>query len=67
MYRFLAKFYPRKIKEGYTNLLRYAGVYINAAKFIGFITVFGFLLALTAAIYLSMYFKVYFLILFIAD
>lgn len=65
MYRALAKFYPKKLREGYVNLLIYSGISINADKFIGFIAVFDFLLALAMAFYLGIFFKMPFLVSFI--
>ena len=55
MYRFLAKFYPKKLREHYIDLFRYSGIKINANKFIGFIAVFGVLLALAGAFYFGLF------------
>ncbi len=57
MYRFLARFYPNKLRKAYVDLLRYSGMKVNADKFIGFMAVFGFLLALVVAFYLGIFFK----------
>ena len=65
MYRFLAKFYPRRIRKGYTNLLAYANIHINPDRFIGFILSFGFLLALSCAFFFGLFFKIPFLIVFV--
>lgn len=65
MYRFLAGIYPKKLRKGYADLLRYSGIKINADKFIGFMIAFDFLLALALAFYLAAFFKISFLILFI--
>lgn len=58
MYRFLAKFYPKKLRENYRDLLRYSGIKINSDKFIGFIAGFGSLLSLTIGFYLSLFFNI---------
>ncbi len=65
MYRFLAKFYPKKLREKYTNLLKYAGIRVNVDKFVGFMFVFVFLLALVITFYSALFFKIPFLITFI--
>jgi len=65
MYRFLAKFYPKKLREDYINLLRYSDIKLNANRFIGFITVFGFLSALTITLYLALLVEIPFLLSFI--
>lgn len=58
MYRFLAEFYPKKIREDYVNLLRYSGIKINPYRFIGFVGVFGFLLAIAAGFYIGLFFRI---------
>jgi archaellum biogenesis protein FlaJ (TadC family) len=58
MYRFLAKFYPKKIRENYINLLEYSAIKIDPRRFIGFTGAFGFLLALTLAFYLGLFFDI---------
>lgn len=65
MYRFLANFYPKKLKEKYVTLLRYADVKINAYRFIGFMAVISVLLALNIAFYLGLFFHLPFLISFV--
>lgn len=65
MYRYLAKFYPEKLRGAYGNLLLYSGIKVNADKFIGFIAVFDFLLALAMSFYLSLFFEILFFISFI--
>jgi hypothetical protein len=62
MYDFLAKFYPKKIREDYVSLLRYSNITLNPNRFIGFILVFGFLLSITVTIYTSFIFEMPFLI-----
>jgi len=64
MYRFLAKFYPEKIREGYGSLLRYSGIKVNADKFVGFIGAFGVLLSLVVAFSLGYFFEIPVLIVF---
>ncbi|MBW2981012.1 type II secretion system F family protein [Candidatus Woesearchaeota archaeon] len=65
MYRFLARFYPKKLREDYINLLRYSDIKLNPNRFIGFITIFGFLLALTITLYMALLFGTPFWISFI--
>jgi len=65
MYRFLAKFYPKKIRKEYIELLGYSGIKVDADKFSGFIVIFGLLLALVVGFTLSIFFSVPFLIGFI--
>jgi len=65
MYRFLAKFYPKKLREDYINLLEYSAIKIDPRRFIGFTAAFGFLLALTMAFYLGLFFDINPLIFFI--
>ncbi len=65
MYRFLAKVYPKKIREAYINLLGYSGIKVNADRFSGFLAAFGFLLALAVGFFLSIFFGLPFLISFI--
>lgn len=60
MYRFLAKFYPKKLKEAYIKLLEYSGIKINPHRFIGFILSSGFLLSLVVGFLLALLFKVSF-------
>jgi hypothetical protein len=62
MYDFLAKFYPKKIREDYVNLLRYSNIKLNPNRFVGFILVFGFLLSVTVTIYTSFIFEMPFLV-----
>ncbi len=64
MYRFLSKFYPKKLKKNYTNLVDYSGIKVNADRFMGFIVGFGFLLALVVAFYSVLFFKIPFFISF---
>jgi len=45
VYRLLSKFFPRKFYANYKSILDYANIRIEPAKFIGFILLFGFLLA----------------------
>ncbi len=65
MYRFLAKFYPKKIRENYINLLEYSAIKIDPHKFIGFTGAFGFLLALAMTFYLGLFFDMNLLIFFL--
>ena len=67
MYRSLAKFYPKKLREAYDNLLRYSGIKINTDRFIGFIVASGFLLALVMMFGLALFIRVPFLVSFIAS
>lgn len=62
MYRYLAKFYPKKLREKYKDLLIYAGINLNVDRFIGFMFIFGFLLALVLTFYLGLFLKIPFLI-----
>ncbi|MEA2036370.1 MAG: type II secretion system F family protein [Nanoarchaeota archaeon] len=57
MYRFVAKFYPKKLKKIYADLLRYSGKDTNPEKFAGFIASFGFLFAFALAFFLGLFFK----------
>ena len=54
MYRFLANFYPQKIRDDYVKLLRYSNIKQNPNRFIGFVGIFGFLSALTITFYLAL-------------
>ena len=54
MYRYLGNLYPKKIREGYLQLLRYSDFHVNPLRFIGFIGVFGFLFALGASFFLGL-------------
>lgn len=65
MYRFLARFYPKKVREAYINLLGYSGIKVDADRFSGFLAAFGFLLALAVGFFLSIFFGLPFLISFI--
>jgi len=58
MYRALAKFYPRKIRKNYVDLLRYSSIKINPDRFVGFVLVFGFLLAWVVGFYTNIFFGV---------
>ena len=49
LYRLLAKFYPKKIREKYIELLNYLGIKINADLYVGFTLAVGILLSLSAA------------------
>jgi len=65
MYRFLAKFYPKKLRKAYINLLRYSGIRLNPDVFLGFMCVADFLLSLALSFYLGAFFEVPFLISFV--
>lgn len=65
MYRFLAKFYPKKLRGAYANLLMYSGIKVDCDRFVGFVAVFSFLLALVVTLYLALFVRIYFLIFFI--
>jgi pilus assembly protein TadC len=58
MYRLLSKFYPAQIRESYNHLLLYSAIKIKPERFIGFIFIFGFLLALTISLYAAIFFGV---------
>lgn len=58
MYRYLSKVYPTKIREDYYNLLLYSGIKIKPERLIGFVFVFGFLLALAMSFYIAVLFNV---------
>lgn len=64
MYRFLSKFYPKKLKKNYTDLVSYSGLQVNADRFMGFIVGFGFLLSLVVGFYSALLFKTPFFIIF---
>ncbi len=45
VYRLLSKFFPRRFYEKYKGILDYANIRVEPAKFLGFILLFGFLVA----------------------
>ena len=57
-YKLFSIIYPKKIKEKYSKLLKYLEIKINPDVFIGFITFFGFGIALLLAFYLNIITKV---------
>ncbi|MCK4521825.1 MAG: type II secretion system F family protein [Nanoarchaeota archaeon] len=67
MYRFIAGFYPKKIRESLINLLAYSGIRIDPKKFIGFTLVFGFLFSLVIGFGIGFLIKKPFLPLFVVS
>ncbi|MBW2989820.1 type II secretion system F family protein [Candidatus Woesearchaeota archaeon] len=65
MYIFLAKLYPKKLRDGYSELIRYSGIKIHRDKFMGLLLSLGFLLALASAFFLALFFRVPLLVSFI--
>ena len=61
MYRFLSKFYPKKIKESYYRLLSYSNIKYHPDLFLGFILFFGLGIALAMTFYIGVFFRIYFL------
>ena len=57
-YKLFSIIYPKKIKDKYSKLLKYLEIKINPDVFIGFITFFGFGIALLLAFYLNIITKV---------
>ncbi|MBW2974200.1 type II secretion system F family protein [Candidatus Woesearchaeota archaeon] len=55
MYRSFARFYPKKLRNDYLNLLTYSGIKVNSDRFIGFVAVFGALLALAITFYMGLF------------
>ncbi len=56
MYEFISYIYPKKLREAYTRLLDYSNIKVNTDRFLGFILMFGFGLALVASINLKLFF-----------
>lgn len=57
MYRFLAHFYPKRIRENYKRLLMYSNLKYSSDYFIGFVMFSGLGLALAISLDLSALFK----------
>ena len=57
-YKLFSIIYPKKIRDKYSELLKYLEIRINPDVFIGFITFFGFGIALLLAFYLNIITKV---------
>ncbi|MBT3691556.1 hypothetical protein HOG16_04935 [Candidatus Woesearchaeota archaeon] len=49
VYRILSRIYPKNIRKGYTELLNYLGIKVNADVYIGFTLLIGFLLGMAGA------------------
>jgi archaeal flagellar protein FlaJ len=58
MYPLIARIYPKKIKERYVRLLRYADIRIQYERFIGFVTLFSFLLSFLISVSAAVIFKI---------
>ena len=57
MYQIFTKLIPKKIIDNYTSLLKIYNLRINAATFIGFFLIFGFVLAIGISFNLSAFLK----------
>src|SRR3989338_8895551 len=66
MYRFFAHIYPKQVKQKFVALLLYAGVKIPAERFMGFMLVFSFLVAVAVGLYGVWLLKISWLVLFLA-
>ena len=53
MYRSLGRFYPRKAREGYKKMLGYAGLKVDAEKFLGFLLFSSIFTALAVSLILA--------------
>jgi len=56
-YQAISNLYPKNLKKDYIELVRYSNIKINPNRFIGFVLLFGFLLAILLAIYSGILFK----------
>ena len=60
MYSLISRIYPKKIRENYIKLLRFADIKIHHERFIGFITIFSFLLSFFISFFAALVFKIAF-------
>lgn len=65
MYRLFSYLYPKKVRDYYSDLLRYNNIKIDPAKFLGFSVAFGAGFSLALGFIISALFSTYLLVIFL--